>query len=335
MPHVVRAALVAALLAGLMGTRHSAAQDVTPPGQPATGPGGADYAFDVVRAERHGVQPTGYWLFEPDEASLADLDLRVVLFLHGYTATDPTSMRAWIDHLVRLGNVVVFPDYQLDDPLGESPLEYVPNMIEGVSAAIAELEGRDQVPTGLDRLTVVGYSMGGVLGLNYAAMAADLDLPVPSAVMAVTPGGCRGCDGPGGNDFGVPYRDLSRIDPATKLLVVTGEDDDFVGQRPAEVAWEATGQIPDENRDYLVVRTDRHGAPALVADHFFPSAAADGSSVDALDWRGTWKWLDGLMACDVDASVCGEVTNGGATQLDMGTWGDGMAVAPPVMVEEP
>lgn len=333
-----------ALLVALAGPSPLAAQEITGPEQSPGWPGGRDYAYDEVVGEHHGEQPTGYWLFEPvvDAAEEAERPPHtVVLLLHGYTATDPLYLRAWIDHIVRQGRVVIFPDYQVDDPLGELPLAYTGNMIDGVTAALAELEGGDHeggdhVETRLDDLAVAGYSMGGVLALNYAAMADALGLPVPTVAMAVTPGGCLGCGGPSGSDqFGVPYRDLSRIDPDTKLLLVVGEDDDFVGARPAEIAWEQTAQVPDENRDYLVVRSDDHGAPALVADHNFPSNAGASGEVDALDRFGTFKWLDGLFGCAVDPTACDETMNGGETQLDMGAWSDGTPVVRPLLVEAP
>lgn len=315
------------------------AQEITGPEQSAGWPGGRVYRYDEVVGEHFGELPTGYWLFEPLVGAAEEAERpphTVVILLHGYSATDPAFLRAWIDHLVRQGRVVIFPDYQTDDPLGEPPLEYTGNMIDGVAAALAELESGDHVETRLDDLAVAGYSMGGVLALNYAAMAVGLGLPVPIAVMAVTPGGCTGCGGPGGsNELGVPYRDLSRIETATKLLLIVGEDDDFVGERPAQVAWERTTQIPSHNRDYLVARSDGHGTPALVADHTFPSNAGPLTEVDALDWYGTFKWLDGLFGCAAQPPICDDTMNGGPTQLDMGEWSDGTPVNPSMYVEHP
>ena len=330
---------VVLLLASLAAPSPAQAQDITGPAQPTTGPGGRDYAYDEVVGQHFGEPPSGYWLFEP-VVDDAEADGRpphpIVILLHGYTATDPAFLGAWIDHVVRQGRVVIFPDYQIEDPLGEPPLEYTGNMIDGITAAMAELETGDHVDTRRDDLAVAGYSMGAVLALNYAAMAVGLGLPVPIAVMAVTPGGCTGCGGPGGsNEFGVPYRDLSRIETATKLLLIVGEDDDFVGARPAQLAWEQTAQIPADNRDYLVARSDDHGTPALVADHSFPSNAGSLTEVDALDWYGTFKWLDGLSGCAVQPPICDDTMNGGATQLDMGEWSDGTPVLPPLVVDDP
>ena len=330
---------LAILVVTLTATPLVSAQEITSPEQPGSGPGGRIYPFDEVVGQHFGEQPTGYWLFEPvaepsDEERLPPLP--IVILLHGYSAIDPLYIQAWIDHLVRQGRVVVFPDYQTDDPLAVPPLEYTGNMVDGVAAALDELRTGGHVETTLAGLAVAGYSMGGVLALNYAAMAESLNLPSPSSVLAMTPGGCLGCGGPGGSDeFGVPYRDLLQIEPDTKLLLVVGEDDDFVGARPAQIAWQQTDHIPDENRDYLIARTDDHGDPALVADHSFPSNAGSSAEMDALDWYGTFKWLDGLTRCVERAETCGETMNGGATQLDMGEWSDGVPVVRPHNVEAP
>ena len=52
-------------------TPTTSAEPVVQPSQPATGPGGAEFAYDGIRAQHYGPEPdgtaapTGYWLFEP------------------------------------------------------------------------------------------------------------------------------------------------------------------------------------------------------------------------------------------------------------------------------
>ena len=78
------------------------------PAQPATGPGGADLAYDGLRAQHYGPQPdgsgapTGYWLFEPvgPRASGPAKTLTLVLYLHGVDGVDPEVYHVWIDHTV-------------------------------------------------------------------------------------------------------------------------------------------------------------------------------------------------------------------------------------------
>jgi hypothetical protein len=63
------------------------------------------------------------WIFEPTgaaEASLTggqcdDASRPAVFFAHGFGQTDPASYQVLINHLVSIGNVVVFPTYSVDD----------------------------------------------------------------------------------------------------------------------------------------------------------------------------------------------------------------------------
>ncbi len=68
----------------------------------------------TARGPTARTEPTGYWLFEPTQPRVegAQSTLPIVLFLHGFDVTDPEIYHAWIDHLVRRGAVLVFPDYQ-------------------------------------------------------------------------------------------------------------------------------------------------------------------------------------------------------------------------------
>jgi len=99
-------ATVLHVLAGM--TLLPAVRPSAPP-QPRSGPGGADYAFDSVKA--HLYKEDGkFWIFEPADPKPETAPL--VVFNHGYGATEPRTYGAWIDHLVKRGKIVVYPAYQ-------------------------------------------------------------------------------------------------------------------------------------------------------------------------------------------------------------------------------
>ncbi|MEK7425175.1 MAG: hypothetical protein AAB131_15195, partial [Actinomycetota bacterium] len=54
---------------------------VSPPGQPASGPGGADYAHSAVTTKHFGGGGEEYWLFLPADPQPPEAP--VVVFLHG------------------------------------------------------------------------------------------------------------------------------------------------------------------------------------------------------------------------------------------------------------
>ena len=158
-----------------MSTEATPSARPSPPNQPTSGPGGSDYRFDQVRAERVGA-PTGFWLFSPERA--ADTDpLPVVVFLHGFSAVDPFGYGAWIDHIVRRGAVLIYPEYQTKDLTQTSSAKYQPNAIAGIEAAIALLGADHAGPVDLDSIAIVGHSLGAVLSLNIAALAGGLKSP--------------------------------------------------------------------------------------------------------------------------------------------------------------
>src|SRR5262249_18616466 len=131
------------------------------------------------------------------------------------------------------------------------------------------------------RLAAIGQSFGSPLAVHYAAVAAAKGVPVPAALLLTTPG-C-GCEIGG----------LSAIPATTRVLVVTADRDD---QEAAREIWAGLGQIPADRKDFVVVQSDDHGLPPLVADHHFPGTSI-WATLDALDWYGSWKWSDALLSC--------------------------------------
>jgi len=85
-------------------------QNVTPPSQPQTGPGGMQSAHAGVTKNRYGSGGQEYWIFEPD--SPKPRSAPVIVFLHGWGGMNPLYYGAWLDHLVKRGNIVIYPRYQ-------------------------------------------------------------------------------------------------------------------------------------------------------------------------------------------------------------------------------
>ena len=61
----------------------------------------------------------------------------MVVFLHGWFAVNPGFYGAWIDHLVRDGNIVIFPRYQND--VGTMPQDFLPNALAAIRDALGVL----------------------------------------------------------------------------------------------------------------------------------------------------------------------------------------------------
>ena len=302
-----------------------AATPATPPTQPATGPGGMDYAYDRVVVTEHGEGAGGYVLFEPADphgggTPVTPAPVPIVLFLSACCETDDLNdvtdngapWRAWIDHLTRRGAVVVFPRFDPHDPMT--------GVATAVRSALMELEGSGHPPTDPTRFVAVGHSFGAALVVQYATIAADRGLPVPVVLMPTAPG-----------EGGDPLGATAEVPATTRLVVVVPEDDH---QEMGREIWAGLAQIPADRKDFVEVRSDDHGTPPLIADHPMPATGLFGT-LDALDWYGTWKLLDALMACVFDGTWCEYALGNTPEQRFMGSWSDGIPVAEALVTDDP
>lgn len=297
----------------------------SPPPQPTEGPGGSSYYHNKVITNKYGFGSKGYYLFEPDEPRLSIAP--VIIFFHGFTAITPTPYEAWIEHIVKKGNIVIFPVYQRW--IIDSTLLFTSNTIKAITDAIEELEAGDHVKPDLEKFATVGHSMGGVLAANVAALAKESGLPQVKAVMSVEPG-----------VHPIPrLEDLSKIPEDTLLLSIVGDADSLVGKKDAKHIYKDTTQIPADNKDFVIMESDRNGIYSLTANHFAPVAVKNslipGFGVDALDYYCLWKLFDALT----DAAFYGtnqEYALGNTFQQRyMGEWSDGTPVKELTVTDNP
>jgi pimeloyl-ACP methyl ester carboxylesterase len=198
----------------------------------------------------------------------AEEPLPLVLFLHGWGATEPRFYAPWIEHLARAGNAVVYPRYQ--DSIAEPPPQVLGNVLVGMREAITGIDAD------LDSLVVVGHSAGGALASDYAAISRGVGLPVPRAVLSIYPGRAfRGIR------FAIPAIDPARIPAGTRLHVLSGADDGVVDPRDARAIYDGADRA---RRRFEIVRTP--GA----SDHLGPQRDT------AVARRVFWRRLDALIA---------------------------------------
>lgn len=297
------------------------AETVVYPPQPTSGPGSSDYAHKAVTKSIFGAGYTQYWIFEPNDPKPATAP--VIVFMHGWMATTPESYGSWIEHLVRRGNIVIYPRYQ--ESLLTLPEKFTPSAIAALKEALLELKKDTHAKPDLARVATVGHSFGGVIAANLAALASTQGLPVFKAVVCVEPG-------TGGFDAKV-YQDYSLIPAKTLLLCIAGADDDITHDIDAKRIFKEATNVAKDDKDYIVVCSDRYGKPPLLADHFAPVALAN--NAHPLRWYGFWKWLDAAT----DAAFFGKnrayALGNTPEQRFMGKWSDGQAIVEPVITKEP
>ncbi|HET6980479.1 MAG TPA: alpha/beta fold hydrolase [Pyrinomonadaceae bacterium] len=328
------------------------AQSVTPPSQPQTGPGGKQYTHASVIKNRYGKGGLEYWIFEPD--SPKPRTAPVIVFLHGWGGMNPLYYGAWVDHLVKRGNIVIYPRYQAN--LLTSIKDFTPNTISAVKNAVTRLQTeKGHVTPDFNKFATVGHSLGGLLAANVAAMAAEVKLPRVRAVMSVEPGIT---DPP----INVPLADLKKLPADTLLLTIAGDQDGLVRDTDAKRIYYESTRIPAKNKDFILLVSDTHGTPPLQASHRAPTAmdksydngegVGGGPSgigdvqlsgrvrpetmlINALDFYGTWKLFDALTDAAFNGKNREYALGNTPQQRFMGVWSDGVPVKELKVIDKP
>jgi acetyl esterase/lipase len=299
--HSPQSLLLLALLFGI--TPLLRAGVPTAPAQPATGPGGMTYSHAGVTKSVHGEGSTQYWLFEPAEPVLKSAP--VIVFLHGWSQMNPRSYGAWVEHLVRRGNIVIFPRYQAD--LLTPGKAFTDAVIVSVRDALAELGRPGHIAPDLGRFAVVGHSCGALQAANLSALAADEKLPRPRAVMVIQPG----------KHTFFPLANLAQIPAETLLFVASGDEDDIAGDVDARLVFAGATRVKEENKRYLAYRSDDHGRPRAIMHHATPLALDMAYEAREIDGTGPAAWRE---ATPRRAAVTAPVPRGNKATIDGRTY---------------
>ncbi len=354
----------------LLTSAHLLAAPPTPPAQPKTGPGSSDYSHAEMISHVYGEGDTQFWIFEPADPKPATAP--VIIFCHGWSAMSPNTYGAWIEHLVRRGNIVIYPRYQAT--LLTSMQTFTPSAEAAVKEAFKELEGKVHVKPELDHVAIVGHSMGGAVGPNLAMLMPADGLPTPKAICSIEPGYRL----IGQDKVQMSLEDFSKIPAGTLVQMIVGQDDMVEGDADAKDIFARFKQIAAANKNFITLVSDEHGQPKLSAGHMAPvamksiveadeakpttkkagpvrerlmervqekngAAAGDGAAkqagggigIDAMDYYGTWKLFDALT----DAAFHGknrDIALGNTPQQKfMGKWSNGVPVKELIVTEKP
>ncbi len=316
-------------------TFHFLSAQIAQPAQPTTGPGSDNFINGGVTVYDYGTNKNGdgFWIYEP--ASPKPDSANVVVFCHGWGMVNPKFYGAFINRLVRKGNIVIFPRYQKDWNTDNST--YTDSCAKGIQRALDTLKyAGGHVAPRLYNYFILGHSMGGVLTANMTTRYAQYGIPKPLAAFSMQPGA----------DIATLL--LSPSEYATfpsdvKYLILIGNDDAIVDSTAGKKLYSQTTAVPTTYKNLVRQFADSHGSPAITATHFEPGCSDNffdtgesnpiilvgGSPViDAVDYYMYWKLFDALVDCALSGQNCNVAFGDTYEQKFMGNWGDGVPVRP-------
>jgi len=301
---------------------------ISQPAQPTSGPGGSSYTHGGVTIYDYGTNGSGgdFWLYEPNNPTPDSAN--VVVFIHGLGETNPKLYGAFIKHLVRKGNIVIYPRYQKD--LNTSNTTFNDSCAYGILRALDTIQQTGHVKGRIQNFFILGHSVGGILTANMTMLYQQYGLPKPLTAFSMQPGAA-----------GFLSPDYSSFPADVMYLSMMSENDIVVGTGPGTTLYNQTVNVPTSHKNLVHTYGDSHGSPAITATHFDPLAGdvafdngetnlfilASGSGpVDAFDFYCTWKLQDALMDCALHNQNCEYAFGDTPEQHGMGNWSDGTPV---------
>lgn len=257
----------------------------------------------AVAMSHHGYGIGGFSLFEPQAPTPAKAPF--VVFLPGWTVTNPDNYGAWLDRLVKTGHVVAMVFY-MDNSSTPTPT-YTANVMLGLHNALAELAKPGHVQPDLSRFAIIGHSSGALEAVNYAIEAADYGLPAAGLLFGINPGTSQvtqqwrwlpcltyrygsppilpdtvmntepnwGQEAPDQRWTScMMLRDVTRIPPDSHLVMVGADRDGFARNEDALRILEGAAQVPPQQRIFYCMTTEPRptGGQLALANHYIASA---------------------------------------------------------------
>jgi pimeloyl-ACP methyl ester carboxylesterase len=264
---------------------------------------------------------TRVWIYEPSTTGTTPPD--VVVYLHGYSLASPDFYIEHIQHLVRSGTYVLFPQIQE----GFCGILWYPKALFQTEQSSAEWAERTATVvseillndiTTYNNVYLMGHSLGGAIAMAWGSLTTD---PPIAAAVTSSPQPAGNSAIPGfvfklfGSFFGEEL-DVPAAAPSTTFpFVVLHASDDTIA--PLTDVQESYDNLGSTQKAIYQAQTDRHSAiNPLKADHTLALTLPKHALEDTLDWRYLWSGLDQVM--------------GGVTvtdlEFDMGSWSDGVPV---------
>lgn len=319
----------------------TAAAQVTPPAQPAEGPGGSQYPHGKARKSHVYAGFTHYRLWEPAQPEPADAP--VFVFFSGIASSAPylgmiefeifaETYDAMFEHIARKGFTVVFPSY---GPAGTPLHQHEKHALNGVRRALDRLSGPFHVDPRPGGIAVGGHSFGGLLSLKVADRAQDFGIPEVRAIVSQEPAIASQlvevCEADPQSAFCplAPPLAYPRIPASTVNVTIVGGEARLDALAPTVDQWELP-QVPAVLESIWFIHDDERAGGSLIPTHLsngaHPILELPGFELDAIDWFGYWKPTVAALSFAFFGTDREYVLGNGDAASWMGVWSDGIPV---------
>jgi hypothetical protein len=232
-------------------------------------------------------EPMPVWIYEPAgdapgsiTGGRCDDRRRPAVFIgHGFGNTDPATYQEFIEHLVSVGNVVVYPTYDVED--GErSTLEESNRVVDaGIVAAVKATPRIDTARSGW-----WGHSHGGGMIPYLVQQGGQRHWGERALWMSIVAQAFTQLVGAG--DIKVPTN--------AQEMTVAFHDDALADARLGIDVYESL-VLPQAQKRHVMVQSGASSSGPFVADHGAPSGGNE-LGVDAVDAL-VWRYADLLELC--------------------------------------
>jgi hypothetical protein len=301
--------------------------------QPTSGPEGDTFPYGSVTVNgpywannRYTDNDLEYYIYEPGTPTPAHAP--VILFLHGYAAFAASDYQGWINQMVQKGFIVVWAAYQ--SSLTSTIADYPANAQAAWTDALYRLQNytwephvRPYTVNGVAQTMIVGHSFGGWISAWLAGQASTAipSFPLPLGLVMIEPA-----------SLGLlPPINFGGISPATKMVIVSADQDNVACSADGVSIFTSTTQVPAAQKNYLFFNTDNSGTPNQVGNHYFPNTYGykDTAAIDNRDFYVTYKLSVSAAQCLFLGNNCNVfLGNGNSDQLTMGHWTNGKPITP-------
>ncbi len=290
----------------------------SPPVQPASGFGSntpcSSTSMSVSNPNAPGSSITVYYPQGSAQTPLmggtcGDSNRPVVAMVHGLDAGYSGLYIGIIDHLVSVGNIVIFATYNTNT--GSFVTSYQ-DEDSALVTAVSHLKRDD-----MTRFGIVGHSMGGGATAYLAQHAASRGWGSSSFwVFALAPWYVAGV-GTGTITF-----------PSNARVIILNFDDDVFVDARIGIDYLNSLNLPPTQKVHVEIQSETRGTVKLMATHLSPNSII--SPENSIKFYGIYRNADVLESCSIQNVPCDW-----SSLSYMGAWSDGQPATPAIISENP